>query len=112
MLQWCHQVRFGGKAMIGEPHMMSAHGGAVEALMDEATAELMKIKVSPNTVTRNFHAQIMKPIEPFQTMTVECRTVKEASGGLLVTIDGFLRDATGRVLLAKASAEMVNLSKM
>ena len=98
--------------MIGEPHMMSAHGGAVEALMDEATAELMKIKVSPNTVTRNFHAQIMKPIEPFQTMTVECRTVKEASGGLLVTIDGFLRDATGRVLLAKASAEMVNLSKM
>ena len=112
MLQWCHQVRFGAKAMIGEPHMMSAHGGAVEALMDEATAELMKIKVSPNTVTRNFHAQIMKPIEPFQTMTVECRTVKEASGGLLVTIDGFLRDATGRVLLAKASAEMVNLSKM
>jgi hypothetical protein len=51
-------VRFGEKAMIGMPDMMSAHGGAVEALLDETTAELMKIQHGPNTVTRKLTAQV------------------------------------------------------
>jgi hypothetical protein len=74
-------VRLGAKAMIADPDMMSAHGGAVEAILDEATAELMKIQHSPNTVTRKFTAGILKPVVPFETLTIECRMLKQASGG-------------------------------
>ena len=38
---------------------MSCHGGAVESVLDEATAELMKIQHSPNTVTRKFTCAIV-----------------------------------------------------
>ena len=38
---------------------MSCHGGAVESVLDEATAELMKIQHSPNTVTRKFTCAIL-----------------------------------------------------
>ena len=45
--------------MIGEL-MHSAHGGAVEAVLDEVTAEHMKIKHSPNTVTRSMKVRPRK----------------------------------------------------
>jgi acyl-coenzyme A thioesterase PaaI-like protein len=54
----------------------------------------------------------LKPVPPYETMTVECKTVREQSGGLIVVVEGFVRDASGATLLAKATAEMVDLSKM
>ena len=56
--------------------------------------------------------QILKPVPPYETMTVECKTVREQSGGLIVVVEGFVRDASGATLLAKATAEMGDLSKM
>ena len=52
-------LRLGYEAMIGEL-MHSAHGGAVEAVLDEVTAEHMKIKHSPNTVTRSMKVRPRK----------------------------------------------------
>ena len=115
---------------------MSCHGGAVESVLDEATAELMKIQHSPNTVTRKFtcailpllrkslfpnapvlrvpflrRASILKPVPAFETLAVCCTYAKSMAQGLLIVIEGKITDGGGETL-ATAIAEMVDLSKM
>ena len=116
---------------------MSCHGGAVESVLDEATAELMKIQHSPNTVTRKFtcaivlllrkssvpnasvlrvpsvlrRASILKPVPAFETLAVCCTYAKSMAQGLLIVIEGKITDGAGETL-ATATAEMVDLSKM
>eukprot|EP01043_Picozoa_sp_COSAG02_P023882 COSAG02_NODE_1288_length_13447_cov_17.387549_9_plen_366_part_00 len=104
-------LRYSAKATIGAELLMSAHGGAVESVLDEATAELMKIQHSPNTVTRKFTASILKPVPAFETLAVCCTYTKEMAGGVVVVIEGVIKDSKG-ALLARAIAEMVDLSKM
>ena len=104
-------LRYSAKATIGAELLMSAHGGAVESVLDEATAELMKVQHSPNTVTRKFTASILKPVPAFETLSVCCTYTKEMAGGVVVVIEGVIKDGNG-ALLAKATAEMVDLSKM
>ena len=106
--------------------------------MDEATAELMKIQHSPNTVTRKFtcaivllmrkssfpnapvlyrvpsvlrRASILKPVPAFETLAVCCTYAKSTAQGLLIVIEGKITDGAGETL-ATATAEMVDLSKM
>jgi hypothetical protein len=104
-------LRYSAKATIGAELLMSAHGGAVESVLDEATAELMKIQHSPNTVTRKFTASILKPVPAFERLAVCCTYIKEMAGGVVVVIEGVIKDSKG-ALLARATAEMVDLSKM
>jgi len=104
-------LRYNEKATIGAELLMSCHGGAVESVLDEATAELMKIQHSPNTVTRKFTASILKPVPAFETLVVGCTYTKELAGGLVIVIEGTISDSSG-ALLARATAEMVDPSKM
>ena len=104
-------LRFNEKATIGAALLMSCHGGAVEAVLDEVTAELMKIQHSPNTVTSKMLVEIKKPVPAFETLMIECKYLRERGDGLVIIIQGLIKAQDGTVL-AKATADMVDLNKM
>jgi len=59
-------VRFGDGAAIGVGFYLSAHGGAIESVLDEATAELGKIEFTPflSTVEATFSIRLLKMFPP------------------------------------------------
>lgn len=66
-------VRLGDGASIGRGFSMPAHGGAVESVLDEATAELGKLVFQPllMTVEANFRLKSAVPLHT--SLRVECR---------------------------------------
>lgn len=66
-------VRLGSGACIGLGFPVSAHGGAVESILDEATAELAKCVFTPLLATVEANFRIKKAVPLDTTLRVECR---------------------------------------
>ena len=67
--------RLGSGAAIGKEMYTSAHGGSVETVLDETTAELVKCARAPNCATTELTAKILKPVSLHKTFKVECEIV-------------------------------------
>ena len=102
-------VRFGDLASIGNG--MSAHGGAIETALDEATAELAKITNGVACVTSSIEYKLKKKVRLHRTYKIDAEIVKVGPGGLRIYIDAFLKDLDGSVLVACA-AQMANIAKL
>lgn len=99
-------VRFDqGKAAIGPGY--SVHGGAIQAVLDEATAEAGKMVAFPYLATRRIAHEIKKPVPCGTTLEVwtEVRDIK----GLRCFVAGEIRDPNAGTVLAACEAELVNM---
>ncbi|KAK9833287.1 hypothetical protein WJX81_003342 [Elliptochloris bilobata] len=65
-------ARLGEGASIGNGFWMTAHGGAVETLLDEATAELGKLEFSPMLATIEISFRIVKAVPLHTTLRLDC----------------------------------------
>ena len=103
-------VRFGYRAGIGgEGFFLSAHGGAVESVFDETTAELVKASLGPLASTIEFSAKIKKPVPLHTSLRLECAITSVA--GLRVNTSGRLLDGAGTEL-ASCTAQLVDLGQL
>ncbi|KAK9903261.1 hypothetical protein WJX75_001080 [Coccomyxa subellipsoidea] len=102
-------ARLGDRASIGNGYWMSAHGGAVESLLDEATAELGKMEFSPMLSTIEADFKIKKSVPLHTTLRIECE-IKEIKG-MRCWVDGYVKDLSG-VLLASCVAQLVDLQQL
>jgi acyl-coenzyme A thioesterase PaaI-like protein len=99
-------VRFDeAKAAIGPGY--SVHGGAIQAVLDEATAEAGKMSAFPYLATRRIAHEIKKPVPCGTTLEVwtEVREIK----GLRCFVAGEIRDPSAGTVYASAEAELVNM---
>lgn len=100
-------LRLGEGASIGQGFFLSAHGGAVETALDEATAELAKMELYPfcSTVEANF--RIRKPIPLHTSLRVKCTITKQK--GIRCWVDGSVETQEG-VTLATCEAQLVDMT--
>ena len=64
--------RLGDGAAIGVRAFTNAHGGSVETVLDETTAELVKCAAAPNCATTELRAKILKPVALHKTDREDC----------------------------------------
>ena len=64
--------RLGDGAAIGRFAFTNAHGGSIETVLDETTAELVKCARAPNCATTELRAKILKPVALHKTYRVDC----------------------------------------
>ena len=100
-------VRLGEGAAIGSGFWLSAHGGAVETILDEATAEMAKIDFTPFVSTRQISFDIVKPVPLHETLLVECRITKQK--GLRCWVDGQIVSSDGFTILATCTALLIDM---
>lgn len=85
------------------------HGGCIESVMDELTAEVMKINISPEMVTSEFSVKLKRPSVPGVSYRAEAAITSVAPPK--VTIDGTIKTMSGEVV-CEARAICVMLDKM
>jgi len=103
-------VRFGEKSAVGgSPFFSSAHGGAIETVLDECTAELAKCLMCPIAVTTSANFKIKKPGVLYKTYSIKCVVAKKATD-YRWEIDGFLED--GDDIIASVNANLVDVTKL
>ncbi len=100
-------VRFGEGASIGSGFFLSAHGGAIETVLDEATAELAKIEFVPFLSTRQANFKILKTIPLHTTLMVQCRIMQQR--GIRCWVDGSIETTDG-IQCATCNAELVDMT--
>lgn len=105
--------RYTSRACIGShpAHGFTAHGGAFQTVMDEATAEVMKFFVQPNSSTRKIDHQIMKPIYPYTTYEAVCTVEDVRPNGCVYNIKGIVYDIAGEIV-GHTKVEMVDVPAM
>ena len=109
-------VRFGEGAAIGVGFHLSAHGGAIETVLDEATAELGKIEFAPFLSTREATFSIRKPVPLHTTLAVKCKVTQrkgircwvEGSIEVVAANDGDI-EGSGEIL-ATCQAQLVDMT--
>ncbi|KAK9862844.1 hypothetical protein WJX84_006053 [Apatococcus fuscideae] len=111
--QWGHVLgaaRLGDRASIGNGFWVAAHGGAVESLMDEATAELAKMEWAPVLATIEATFKIKKAVPLHTTLRIDCKI--QRTRGMRCWVYGEVQDASGSVVLATCEAQLVNLQQL
>jgi hypothetical protein len=103
-------VVFGDRAAIGAGYFTSVHGGALETVFDESTAELVKANLAPLASTIEFSAAIKKPVPLHTTLLLECSIESVTSGGLRINTVASLKD--GAVVLATCKAQLVDVGRL
>ena len=101
-------VRFGQGASIGVGFYLSAHGGAIETALDEATAELAKIDFVPFLSTREANFAIKRPVPLHTTLLVRCVIVQRK--GIRCWVDGSIESADGNEVYATCKAQLVDMT--
>lgn len=101
-------VRFGGGASIGNGFWISAHGGAIETVLDEATAELAKMDFVPVVSTVEAAFKIKKAVPLHTSLLVQC-SIKEQRG-IRCWVEGQLCSADKQTVFATCDAQLVNLT--
>jgi hypothetical protein len=101
-------VRLGDGACIGNGFYMSAHGGSIETILDEATAELAKIEMVPMVSTVEGHFKIKKPVPLHTSLKVECWVEKKR--GIRCWVGGRLMSADEKVLYAVCEAVLCDMT--
>jgi acyl-coenzyme A thioesterase PaaI-like protein len=89
---------------------VSAHGGAVESLLDEATAEAAKMAWAPTLATLDATFRIKKAVPLNTTLRIACRIKRTQS--VRCWVDGKLTSADGSVLYASCEAQLVDLAQL
>merc|ERR1719350_926794 len=106
-------VRFGEKAAIAQGFNTSAHGGAIESVLDEATAELAKIHLAPIATTAEASFKIKKPVPLHTTLRVDCHIKEIKSNGLRIYVTGTISDGKPQpVIYAACDAQLIDMQKM
>lgn len=109
-------VRFGDGASIGSGFHLSAHGGAVETCLDEATAELAKCAWTPLVSTVEASFKIKKAVPLHRSLEVRCEIAHVR--GLRCLVRGSILDVgeggeRGEgVELATCEATLVDLRRL
>lgn len=101
-------VRLGDGACIGNGFYMSAHGGCIESILDEATAELAKIEMVPMVSTVEVHFKIKKPVPLHTSLLVECCVEKKR--GIRCWVGGRLMSADETVVYAVCEAVLCDMT--
>lgn len=100
-------VRFGDGASIGAGHWLPAHGGAIETVLDEATAEAAKVGVSHMVSTTEISVRIGRPV-PLHA-SLEVRAAVASVRGARVVVDGAIADPASGEELATCVAVLADL---
>jgi len=105
-------VRFGIRACASHRTSDGAtiHGGAIGAVMDEATAECMKFWIRPNCSTRKIQHQFIKMSVPYATYRIDCTIENIKNDGLLVEVKGVMVDVLNQTCCVSI-AEMIDLKQ-
>jgi len=104
-------VRFSDNAAIASGFWTAAHGGAIETVLDEITAEIVKISQASTAVTIDAKFQ-MKKACPLNTSLLCEAVVKEVtSEGLRIHTEGLIKDTDG-VVYATATAQLVDYGRI
>lgn len=85
------------------------HGGCIEAVLDELTAEVMKINVAPENVTAEISFKIKLPSQPHVTYRLEAEVTECVPPRCMVA--GRILTADGKVI-AEATAKMAMMDRM
>ena len=106
-------VRFAEPAAVGSAFFTSAHGGAIQTALDEATAELAKAYICPVAVTTAANTVIKKPAELHCSYQVEVTISKQISEVRWEVI-GKITDTQSSPpkLIAQMTANMVDITKL
>lgn len=89
---------------------MSAHGGAVESLLDEATAELAKMEWAPTLATLEAAFKIKKSVPLNTTLRIACEIAE--TRGVRCWVHGAITDETGKVTYATCEAQLIDLAQL
>ena len=100
--------RLGDGAAIGKFAFTNAHGGSIETVLDETTAELVKCFRAPNCATTELRAKIMKPVALHKTYRVDC-WIASATEFRLRT-EGKITDPEDGTTYATCEATLADLS--
>jgi hypothetical protein len=100
--------RLGDGAAIGKFAFTNAHGGSIETVLDETTAELVKCFRAPNCATTELRAKILKPVALHKTYRVDC-WIASATQFRLRT-EGKITDPEDGTTYATCEATLADLS--
>jgi hypothetical protein len=101
-------VRFGDGAAIGTGNFyLSAHGGAIETCLDEATAELGKCDFAPFLATKEITFQILRPLPLHTTMLVRCKITQMK--GIRCYVSGTIETVDTHEVLASCTCQLVDM---
>ncbi len=89
---------------------MSAHGGAVESLLDEATAECAKMEWAPTLATLEAAFKITKAVPLNTTLRIACELAAER--GVRCWVNGSVTDAAGKIVYATCQAQLIDLAQL
>ena len=101
-------VRFGDGAAIGTGDFyLSAHGGAIETCLDEATAELGKCDFAPFLATKEITFQILRPVPLHTTLLVRCKITQLK--GIRCYVSGTIETVDTHEVLSSCTAQLVDM---
>jgi hypothetical protein len=101
-------VRFGHGAAIGTGDFyLSAHGGAIETCLDEATAELGKCDFAPFLATKEINFQILRPVPLHTTLLVKCKITQLK--GIRCYVSGSIETVDTHEVLASCTCQLVDM---
>jgi len=101
-------VRFGDSAAIGTGNFyLSAHGGAIETCLDEATAELGKCDFAPFLATKEITFKILRPVPLYKTMLVRCSITQMK--GIRCYVTGTIETLDTNEVLANCTCQLVDM---
>ncbi|KAK9838957.1 hypothetical protein WJX74_006741 [Apatococcus lobatus] len=103
-------ARLGDRASIGNGYWVSAHGGAVESLLDESTAELAKMEWAPVLATIEATFKIKKAVPLHTTVRIDCKV--QRSRGMRCWVYGQISDPATSDILATCEAQLADLQKL
>ena len=102
-------VRLGDRASIGSGHWTASHGGAVETVLDESTAELAKSELFPTATTSEATFKMKKPAPLHQTLRIKCWV--ESVQGLKAVVCGKILNNNDE-LVAECKASLVDVARL
>lgn len=103
-------VRFSSSARADEDGFDDfVHGGAIQSLLDEATAEcaMATVCVLPTTAEASF--KILKKVVPDKSLLFECEVVEELIPKIKFKVVGKLLEPESDALLAQCTATIANI---
>mmetsp|Transcript_142633 Transcript_142633/g.251775 ORF Transcript_142633/g.251775 Transcript_142633/m.251775 type:complete len:595 (-) Transcript_142633:90-1874(-) len=106
-------VRFGNPPciQIAKGAISGIHGGAIQSVMDEITAQCVRINAVPGCTTRNIMHQISGPAFAYQTYSAECIIESVKNDKCVFVSKATLKDPLGKAVCISKS-DMVDLARM
>lgn len=105
-------VRAGEGAAICLHGYTSAHGGSIETILDECTAEIAKCEFAPTATTINFKVNLKKPFPLHRTCRILCKIKSISKNKLRIVTVGEIYDAEDDTLLVTCEAELVDVARI